>query len=83
MRRRRRDASAEEPDVCPCRQGSADQHLLSAAAVAGLGSSNAGELLLLRSAAGIHWGGGWIHWIHWGGVPPPKTLRSTLGQLEA
>ena len=80
MRRRRRDASAEEPDVCPCRQGSAD--LLSAAA-AGLGSSNAGELLLLRSAAGIHWGGGWIHWIHWGGVPPPKALRSTLGQLEA
>ena len=82
MRRRRRDASAEEPDVCPCRQGSADQHLLSAA---GLGSSDAGELLLLllRSAAGIHWGGGWIHWIHWGGVPPPKALRSTLGQLEA
>ena len=61
-RRGRGDASAGEPDACPSQQGCADPRLplpasQHSAAVAELGSSDAGGLLLLlRGAAGIHWG---------------------------
>jgi len=61
VRRGRGDASAREPDVSPSQQGSAvPLPAQLSAAVAELGSLDAGGLLLLRCAAvavaGIHWG---------------------------
>ena len=72
-RRGRGDASAREPDASPSLLGCAVLPAQLSAAAAELGLSDAGGLLRLGCAAGIHRGG----------IPPPKTFRSTLGQLEA
>ena len=86
-RRWRATSWAREPDACPCQLDSPAPHLLlvdrcpAASAAALLGSPQAGGQVWV-----------WVHGLLAGGqdagvgrrgVPPPKTFRWTLGQLEA